>query len=53
MKCPKCKKGMKISQKDNSYGESGNKYTRTIYVCKEDDVWITVESPEELKETKP
>ncbi len=26
--------------------ETGNKYARDIYCCKEDDIWVTVEIPE-------
>ena len=46
MKCPVCKKKMKLALNDESNNpETGAKYDRKVYVCDEDDVWITTELP--------
>jgi len=44
MKCVKCKKEMEKSS-DTSFGRGEKEYSRTIYVCKEDDIWVTIEIP--------
>ncbi len=46
MKCPKCGKEMEKIRKDFSYGSKNKEYLRVIYVCKKDDIWVTVETPE-------
>ena len=48
MKCPKCQKEMEINREDVSYNsdiEPKKEYSRKVYLCKDDDVWITVETP--------
>lgn len=52
MKCPKCKKEMKLTNKDFSYNtkeKSKVKYSRSIYWCEKDDVWINLEIPSKSK----
>lgn len=47
MKCPKCGEEMEVVKKDESINSKNkNKYLRTFYVCKKDDIWITSEIPE-------
>lgn len=47
MKCPKCGNEMTEVRKDISHNpENKKKYSRILYQCKKDDVWITVEAPE-------
>ncbi len=46
MKCPKCGEKMEETRKDTSYGFKDKEYSRVIYVCKKDDIWVTVETPE-------
>lgn len=45
MKCPKCKKDMNIERVETSFNIKNKEYNRTIYLCKDDDVWIVVEIP--------
>ena len=46
MKCVICKKVMKIVKKDTSADfRNKKKYSRVVYHCKKDDVWIVVEKP--------
>ena len=46
MKCPKCGEEMKEVRKDKSKNmETGKKYSRTIYHCEKDDVWLNLEIP--------
>lgn len=48
MECVKCGKEMKIVKEDISFNSSvknKTKYSRKIYHCEEDDVWINVEIP--------
>jgi len=46
MNCPKCKGGMSEIRKDNTVNpETKKKYSRTVYQCEKDDIWITVETP--------
>lgn len=50
MKCPKCHQEMEVKSKDTSNNfETGQKYERTIFQCKEDDVWVTTEIPKKGK----
>lgn len=47
MKCPKCSKIMIVVKQDISKNSKTNKkYLRIIYNCKNDDVWLTLETPE-------
>lgn len=47
MKCPKCFKTMIVVKQDISKNlETNKKYSRIIYNCKNDDVWLTLETPE-------
>ncbi len=46
MKCIKCKKLMVLRKENFSYDsrvKPKKKYSRSIYWCKKDDVWISVE----------
>lgn len=46
MKCPKCQKEMEIKKEDVSFNSSlkqKKEYSRKVYFCKDDDVWVTVE----------
>jgi hypothetical protein len=46
MKCPLCQKEMQEIQKDlTSNFDTGKRYSRVIFNCKKDDVWISVETP--------
>jgi len=47
MKCPICKKMMRVS-KQISFGKQNKEYFRTTYNCKEDDVWVVVEIPKDI-----
>lgn len=48
MKCPKCKKAMDFDREDETENTVTNKiYLRRVYVCKSDDVWVTIEKPKE------
>ena len=48
MKCPKCGKEMIVKKEDTSHDtKRGKQYDRTVNVCKDDDLWITVEIPKE------
>lgn len=47
MKCPICKGSMIVS-KQTSFGKNSKEYSRTIYQCKEDDVWVVVEIPKDI-----
>lgn len=48
MKCLKCSKKMVVTSKDVSHNDkTGQKYSRTIYHCKKDDVWSNIEIPKE------
>ena len=46
MKCPMCGSEMETKRSDSSHNsKDGKKYTRTVYVCKKDDAWVTTEIP--------
>lgn len=46
MKCQKCGKEMEITKEDISRNpDNGKKYSRVVCVCKECDIWISVEVP--------
>lgn len=46
MKCPKCDIEMKKMVSDESKNtDTGKKYSRTVYHCEKDDVWIILEIP--------
>lgn len=46
MKCVVCKKIMKVVKKDISLNpKNKKKYTRTVYHCAKDDVWMGAEVP--------
>jgi len=46
MECTICEKVMKIVKRDKSFDFKKKKeYSRAIYQCKKDDVWIVVEKP--------
>lgn len=46
MKCPKCKEKMTEVRKDTSHDfKHSKKYSRMVYQCKKEDIWITVETP--------
>lgn len=52
MECPKCKKTMTLRGKDFSYDfkvKPKKKYTRNLYLCEKDDVWISIEIPAKSK----
>lgn len=44
--CPKCKKEMTLVSKDISHDfKKKKKYSRKIFHCEKDDVWISLEIP--------
>lgn len=49
MRCPKCKEDTKeMEQRITNNGKKGKeykKYERVLYLCKKDDIWISVETP--------
>lgn len=55
MNCPKCTKPMKKIQwnltsdwredRPAPKPQKPKEYERTLYVCKDDDIWITIEEP--------
>jgi hypothetical protein len=47
MECPKCKNKMQVKQDDASFGENKKQYKRTVYWCREDDIWVKIEMPVE------
>ncbi len=48
MNCPQCAQKMQIDRHDVSTSSNNHKeYNRTVYRCKTDDVWVTVEIPKE------
>lgn len=50
MKCPKCDKEMNVIKKSESKDARfipNKKYKRTLFHCKEDDIWINLEVPAE------
>lgn len=52
MKCPKCQKEMLVRSKDISYNfavKPRKKYSRSLYWCENDDVWINEEIPSKTK----
>jgi hypothetical protein len=45
-KCPKCGSEMKIVTKDESENlQAGKRYSRTIFQCEKDDIWVVLEIP--------
>ncbi len=46
MICPKCGYHMILKKTDTSSG-SGKTYDREQYICNSDDIWVTVETPQE------
>jgi len=54
MECIVCEKRMKIVKKDKSFDFKKKKeYSRTIYHCKKDDLWIVVEKPKKRRKKLP
>ncbi len=51
MICPKCGYHMILKKEDTSSG-SGKTYDREQYICNGDDIWITVETPQEEEVTE-
>lgn len=50
MECVVCEKRMKIVEKGKSFDFKKKKeYSKTIYKCAKDDVWIVVEKPKNKK----
>jgi hypothetical protein len=48
MNCPVCHKAMTKNYVDESNNpKNGQRYERTYYVCKKDDVWINTELPKD------
>jgi uncharacterized protein with PIN domain len=46
IKCPKCGEEMiQVSTDESVSTKNDKKYTRTIYMCEKDDVWLTLETP--------
>jgi hypothetical protein len=49
MECPKCKLAMKKVRWEISnnfkMGDQYKEYDKTTYQCKDDDVWVTIETP--------
>ena len=46
MQCPVCHKEMTVNQKDTSTNfKNSQEYSRTVYLCPSDDVWISIEIP--------
>ncbi len=53
MNCPVCNALMKKKSKDVSHdSKTKAEYARSIYACKTDDVWVTVEIPNVPKSSK-
>lgn len=52
MKCPRCQTEMKIQREDISNnlkkGKSYKEYKRAVYWCKQDDIWVGIETPIQL-----
>lgn len=49
MICPKCHKEMTKQKQDTSHDpKNAKKYDRVVYWCQQDDVWMTVEIPQEV-----
>ena len=49
MKCTKCQNEMKVVKEDESINSENNKkYSRVIYHCEADDIWINLETPKEV-----
>ena len=47
MKCPKCTKTMiKVKQDISKNLKTNKKYLRVLYHCKNDDVWLNLETPQ-------
>lgn len=48
MQCPKCNHEMDLMKHDTSRSRLQEKiYDRTIYGCQHDDVWVTIEIPQQ------
>lgn len=47
MKCPICTDTMAVSKR-TSFGKNEKEYSRTIYHCEKDDVWVVVEIPKDI-----
>lgn len=49
MKCPNCNQEMKLKKDDLSNngkeGKEYKQYTRKIYWCENDDIWVSIETP--------
>ena len=48
MKCPKCGEEMMLKKNDNSFNidvKPKEKYDRSVYWCKKDDIWVNIEVP--------
>ena len=49
MKCPKCKKEMKVREEsitnNQKTGNSYKEYAKMVYWCEDDDIWISAETP--------
>lgn len=52
MDCPVCSKVMKKVLQDVTFNskDNGKAYSRTLFLCKQDDTWITVEVPKKINE---
>ncbi len=48
MNCVICKTKMDLVKVDISFGENKKEYTRSLYECKDCDVWINVEIPKKM-----
>jgi hypothetical protein len=45
-KCPVCGGEMKEDRQDETENAgSGKRYSRTVFTCEKDDVWVTLEIP--------
>jgi len=48
MKCPKCSKEMVVTNKDTSHNNKTKAiYSRTLYHCEKDDIWLKLEVPKQ------
>ncbi|GCE15355.1 hypothetical protein KTT_52140 [Tengunoibacter tsumagoiensis] len=54
MNCPTCNQPMDTSLDDSIVRnhKTGQEYDKQWYVCKSDDIWVTVESPRNKAEEK-
>jgi hypothetical protein len=49
MKCPKCGKEMGVVNNqitnNSKSGKDYKEYDKTLFMCKDDDIWVSVETP--------